>query len=236
MGMRKDEKLRPPETPLRSAVDPATWQLYKERGLGSNVGFGSKAAVLVVDMSKAFTDPRYRVGSDQTPEIEAIRTLLRATRLHGAPVFFTTMAYRVDGRDAGLLGAKMPMVLDLRVNDRAAVEIDDRIAPTQDDIVINKKFPSAFFGTPLASLLMQDRVDTIILTGCSTSGCIRATAVDGISHGFHVIVPQECVGDRALGPHYASLFDIAAKYGDVVSLSDVVAYFSVGPSRVSTQG
>ncbi len=204
--------------------DLSTWQAYSERGLGARVGFGQRPAIVVVDMSKAFNDPSYRVGSDQTPAVAAIATLLAVARPLSVPVFFTTMAYQPDGSDAGFFGKKVPALLELRLDDPAAVEIDDRIVPAEGEVVINKKCASAFFGTPLLSLLIAKSVDTIILTGCSTSGCIRATAVDAVSYGFRVIVPQECVSDRAEGPHHANLFDIAAKYGDVVPLSEVVAY------------
>ncbi len=203
-----------------------TRALYQERGIGSRVGFGQKPAVLVVDMSRAFNDSAYRVGADQTPAVEAIATLLRPARERGIPIFFTTMAYRPDGRDAGVLGKKMPALLELRLDDPAAIEVDQRIAPSPGEVVLNKKFSSAFFGTTLASLLAEADVDTLLLTGCSTSGCIRATAVDGVSHGFRVIVPEECVSDRAPGPHYANLFDIDAKCGDVVPLAEVVDYLA----------
>jgi len=123
---------------------------------------------------------------------------------------------------------KIPALLDLQAGDRA-VEIDRRLAPIDGEIIITKKFSSAFFETNLVSLLVRDGIDTTILTGCSTSGCIRAAAVDGVSYGYHVIVPEECVSDRADGPHYASLFDINAKYGDVLPLAEVLEYFDTLP-------
>jgi len=214
----------PPGIITAERWDLGTWQRYSERGLGSSVGFGQRPAILVVDMSKAFNDPSYKVGSDQTETVTAIARLLSLARTIGIPVFFTTMAYLPDGSDAGMFGKKIPALLQLRINDPAAVEIDDRIAPIEGEFVINKKCASAFFGTNLLPLLITKGVDTLIVTGCSTSGCIRATAIDGASHGFRVIVPQECVSDRAERPHYANLFDIAAKYGDVVPLSEVVAH------------
>jgi len=105
-------------------------------------------------------------------------------------------------------------------------DIVPELAPRPEDVVIIKQYASAFFGTALASMLTAERVDTVIVTGCSTSGCIRATAVDGMQHGFRVIVPRECVGDRAPEPHDANLFDIDRKYGDVVSRAEVLAYLS----------
>jgi maleamate amidohydrolase len=106
------------------------------------------------------------------------------------------------------------------------MEIDPRIAPADGEIVFNKKVASAFFGTPLVSQLASRGVDTVILTGCSTSGCIRATAVDAVSYGFRVIVPEECVADRADAPHRANLFDIDSKYGDVVGVDEVLEHLA----------
>ncbi len=207
-----------------------TRELYRGRGIGDRVGYGRAPAIVVVDMSRAFTDPSYRVGADQADTVEAIARVLAAARERGdVPVFFTTMAYEADGLDAGMWGRKVPALLDLRVDDAAAMQIDERIAPAESDLVLNKKFASAFFGTPLAPLLAARGVDTVILTGCSTSGCVRATAVDAVSHGYRLIVPEECVADRAPGPHHANLFDIQAKYGDVVSVSEVLDYLRKGP-------
>jgi maleamate amidohydrolase len=114
-------------------------------------------------------------------------------------------------------------------------EIDPTIAPTADELVIVKQYPSCFFGTSLAATLATQRIDTMVLIGCSTSGCIRASAVDGVQHGFHVIVPRECVGDRHDGPHDANLFDIDAKYGDVLPKREVISYLdnraSAGPAQ-----
>lgn len=201
-----------------------TWTFYQQHGMGSRVGFGKRPAVLVVDMSKAFTNPAYQVGCDQSATLQAISVLLQSARKAGLPVFYTTLAYEPGGADAGVWTEKLPSLLELDTSNRDAVEIDDHIAPQPADIVFNKKFPSAFFGTPLLSQLVAKGVDTLILTGCSTSGCIRATAIDGVSSGLRVIVPEECVGDRAEDPHFANLFDINAKYGDVIPLSEVVSH------------
>ncbi len=200
-----------------------TAEFYRDRGLGGPVGFGERPAILVIDMAVAFNDPAYKVGSDQTPAVEAIARLLEVARACGVPVYFFTTAYAADGRDAGLFGQKIPALLELRLGDRG-VEIDPRLGPVEGEPVIVKKYASAFFETNLPSLLVNESVDTVILTGCSTSGCIRAAAIDGVSHGYRVIVPRECVSDRAEGPHYANLFDINAKYGDVVALDETIEY------------
>jgi nicotinamidase-related amidase len=206
-----------------------TRTFYAGRGIGDRVGYGTSPAIVVVDMSRAFTDPSYRVGSDQTETVAAIARVLAAARARAdVPVFFTTMAYEGGGIDAGTWGRKVPALLDLRVDDAAAMQIDERIAPVEHVLVFNKKFASAFFGTPLAPLLAARGVDTVILMGCSTSGCIRASAVDAVSYGYRLIVPEECVADRAPGPHHANLFDIQAKYGDVVGISEVLDYLQTG--------
>ena len=217
----KDRSDRPADA---KSWSPDTWEKYSRSGLGAKVGFGKKPAVLVIDMSKAFNDPAYGVGGDQTEAVKAIAGLLPVARRLGALVVFTTMAFLPDGSDLGMFGKKIPALAQLRLDDPAAVTIDDRIAPVLGEFVINKKCASAFFGTNLLPLLVKNRIDTLIVTGCSTSGCIRATVIDGASNGFHVIVPQECVSDRAEAPHLANLFDIEAKYGDVVPSSEVINY------------
>lgn len=216
---------------------------YAERGIGSQVGFGQRPALLVIDMAVAFNDPAYKVGADQTPTVEAISELLPIARTARVPIYFMTTAYMPDGRDAGMFGKKVPALLELKVGE-PGVEIDPRIAPIDGEHVILKKYASSFFETNLLSLLINDSIDTIVLTGCSTSGCIRACAIDGVSYGFRVIVPEEAVSDRAEGPHYANLFDINAKYGDVLPLSVVLDYLQglergqeeVAPSTITTKG
>ena len=130
---------------------------------------------------------------------------------------------------------KIPALLELQLDDPAATELDLRLAPVEGEIVFTKKYASAFFETGLSSMLVAAGIDTLILTGCSTSGCIRATAVDGVSHGYRVIVPEEAVSDRAEGPHYANLFDINAKYGDVVPLAEVLEYLRRLPADPGRQ-
>jgi maleamate amidohydrolase len=200
-----------------------TQAFYEERGFGSRVGYGHHPAVLIVDMQVALDDPSYRVGADQTPAVEAIASLLPVARERGVPIIYVRTGYRPDGRDGGLFIKKIPALIDLQT-DSPAFEIDPRLAPEDGDFVVDKKFSSAFFQTNLPSLLVAEGIDTIILTGCSTSGCIRAAAIDGISNGYRMILPEECISDRAEGPHRANLFDINAKYGDVVPLDEVVTY------------
>lgn len=199
---------------------------YREKGLAAEVGFGDAPAVVVVDMIRGFTDPSSPLGSDLDAEVAATRRLLDAARDSGAPVFFTTTAYGPDCRDAGYFVRKVPSLRTLQIGSEA-VALDPRLGRREDETVVEKKYASAFFGTALASSLRALGVDTVILAGCTTSGCIRASAVDAIQHGFRPIVPRQCVGDRASEPHRANLLDIHGKYGDVVELDEVLEHLGV---------
>jgi len=245
MAMASDDRFKERMEELGADFNPAasglserwgdeTQELYAARGIGDRVGFGHHAALLVIDMAVAFCDPSYRVGTDQTPTVEAIARMLEAARKCDIPTFFFTTAYHPDGRDGGVFAEKIPALLDLQLGD-PGVEIDPRLAPRDDEIVITKKFASAFFQTNLPSLLVYEGVDTLILTGCSTSGCVRAAAIDGVSHGYRIVVPQECVADRADGPHWANLFDINAKYGDVMPLTDVIQQLDALPAETAAR-
>ena len=212
--------------PSRKAGKPAepvsTIDLYRSRGLGARVGFGERAAVIVVDFIVGFTDPKSPLAGNFASELFATKALLNAMRSRGLPVLFTTTAYDKAMTEAGVFVRKVPSLAVLQRGSRW-VAIDASLKRRKDEIVIEKQYASAFFGTPLASTLHAQGVDTLIVTGCTTSGCVRATAVDGLQHGLRVIVPRECVGDRAKGPHEANLIDIDGKYGDVMSLADVIA-------------
>jgi nicotinamidase-related amidase len=202
-----------------------TQTFYADRGIGATrVGFGDRPAVVVVDMAIAFCDPAFKVGANQDREIGAIRVLLDAARAQQVPIFFITTGYSPDGREGGVWMLKDPILIELQVGD-PAIGIDPRLAPRESEPVILKRYTSSFFQTTLHEQLAEAGVDTVIVTGCSTSGCIRATVVDGVSSGYRMIVPHECVGDRAEGPHWANLFDIDAKYGDVVDQAEVFEYF-----------
>ncbi|QEC50611.1 isochorismatase family protein [Baekduia soli] len=175
-------------------------------------------------MSEAFCDPAYDVGAPMDATVEAIATLLEHARARGVPVVYATMAF--DAADpeasAGMWGRKVPALLQLVDSDPRATGVHPRLAPAESDASFIKTRSSAFFGTPLEELLETMDVDTLIVTGCSTSGCIRATALDGVSLGYRIVVPEECVADRAEAPHRANLADIDAKYGDVLALSEVL--------------
>ncbi len=187
-------------------------------------GYGRCPAVLVIDFIKAYTTPDAPFfGQGVVDAVEQSVTLLDAARNTGVPVIYTKVLYHPSGVDGGLFVKKVP-ALRMLVEGEPLAEIDPKIPPAQEDLVIVKNYPSPFFGTSLNSTLMGLGIDTLILLGCSTSGCVRAAAIDAIQYGYRVIVPRECVGDRHDGPHDANLFDINAKYGDVVDKAEVIGY------------
>jgi maleamate amidohydrolase len=202
---------------------PETLDLYQSRGFAHRVGFGARPALLIVDFIKGFSDLSSPLASDLNKEIAATKKLLTAVRKLKLPIAFTTVEYDAGFRDAGVFIKKVPSLAVLKKGS-PFVEVDDRLKPRADEHVLVKKYASAFFGTSLASTLTAAGVDTLLITGCTTSGCVRASAVDSCQHGFRTIVVRECVADRAQAPHEANLFDIDAKYGDVVALAETLAY------------
>lgn len=198
-----------------------TLEKYKKAGIGiGRVGFGKRPVIISVDTQYAFTSRPLGGGLDSMVENAGI--LLGEARKKRIPIIYTVVAYRDDGLDCGVLSKKMPTVLEWCRYGTKWVEVDERIKPQDSDVVIVKKMPSAFFGTDLINILTYMRIDTCIITGDSTSGCVRATVVDSMSYGFRTIIPEECVGDRATGPHKANLFDMATKYADVLPLKEVL--------------
>ena len=193
-------------------------------GFGERGGFGRRPALIVVDMTLGFTDPESPLGSDLDGPVEAIQKLLEAARQAEIPVVFTTVAYREsDKLTAAAFIDKVPVLLTLEAGSRWA-KIDPRIAPRTEEPILNKLFALGFFGTGLSSLLTAAGVDTLIVTGASTSGCVRATVVDALQYGFRPVVPREAVGDRNPDAHKANLYDVDSKYGDVVSVEEILEY------------
>jgi len=201
-------------------------------GFGERGGFGRRPALAVIDMTLGFTDPQSPLACDLEGPVQNIRRLLESARRAGIPVVFTTIAYREsDKLTAAAFIDKVPALLALRAGTRWA-EIDPRIAPRETEPVLNKLFASGFFGTGLSSLLTAAGVDTLVITGASTSGCVRATAVDALQYGFRPVVPREAVGDRNPDAHEANLYDVDAKYGDVISTEEVLEYLeATGATR-----
>jgi maleamate amidohydrolase len=212
-------------------TDATTRRIYERARLGGSVTLGTRPGVLVVDFSCGFTDPECALGADMTAEVEATKRLLDAARDKGLPVIFMTIGFEASLKDGGLWMQKVPSLAELQLGGRW-VEIDPRLEARDDEVVIVKKGASAFFGTNLVTVLNTEGVDTVILCGATTSGCVRATAIDLLQNGWPAIVPRECVGDRAQAPHDANLFDINAKYADVVSVEDALAYLETVPGKV----
>jgi nicotinamidase-related amidase len=196
---------------------------FQDKGFGRRVGFGERPALLAVDFITGFTDRRSPLAGDLDSQLAATNALLAPSRAAGIPVIFSTVAYDAELQEAGVWIRKIPANGTL-VEGSEWVEVDKRLNQRPNETTLVKKYASCFFGTDLAARLISRRVDTLIITGCTTSGCVRATAVDACSYGFRTIVVEEAVGDRAALPHAASLFDIDAKYGDVVGLEETLAY------------
>jgi nicotinamidase-related amidase len=201
-------------------------EFFKSRGFGLRMGFGRRPALLVIDLIKAFTDAKRPLGANLDTQIAVTQKLLEVAHEYRVPVFFSTLRYdESDLRDAGLWVLKQKGVADL-AKDTNGHEIDERLDKRECDSLLLKKYASCFFGTDLVPRLTSRGVDTLIMTGCTTSGCVRATAVDSLQNGFRPIVVREGVGDRSVTAHEQSLFDLDAKYADVVSLEETLRYLS----------
>ena len=197
---------------------------FKERGFGLRIGFGEHPAVLVVDIIKAFTDPDRPLGANLDRQIEATNQIIDAAHARGAPVIYSTVSYDTKLKEAGVWALKQKGVSSLIANTDGP-ELDPRLhSKENEDIILYKKYASCFFGTDLVARLVSSRVDTLIITGCTTSGCVRASAVDCVQNGFRPVVVREAVGDRSQLAHDQSLFDLDAKYADVVSVDETVTY------------
>jgi maleamate amidohydrolase len=203
--------------------DEQTQGIYERARLGQSVTLGTQPAILVVDFSRGFTDPESIMGSDLTQEVEATNRLLAAAREREILIIFTTIGFESNLKDGSLWLEKAPGLAELQVGGKW-VEIDPRLGRREEEVVILKKGASAFFGTNLPSILVSQGVDTVIMCGATTSGCIRATAIDLLQYGYPTLVPRECVGDRAQAPHEANLVDIQAKYADVMSVENALSY------------
>lgn len=208
----------------------ATEQTYQRAGFGAPVRRGSRPAIIVVDLTRGFTEPDFPSGADLTEVVANTGELIAAARPAGVPVVFTAISY-TPAEAAGDAVTWLQKAQGMRslVEGGEEVALDPRLPRSPQDHLIAKKGASAFFGTSLAALLTGLGRDTVLVCGATTSGCVRATAVDAVQSGFPVLVPRECVGDRAPGPHEANLFDIQAKYGDVIDLKDAVGYLDALP-------
>jgi maleamate amidohydrolase len=216
---------------MSDAIRKEELEFFQKRGFGGEMGMGDRPALLVVDIMRAFTDSSLPLGANLDSQIEQINILLDVFHRIGAPTFFSIVSYEEgDCRDAGVWGRKMSGLFGLTAGSKE-VELDPRLHRRPDDSVFIKKYASCFFGTDLVSRLQSRRVDTLIVTGCTTSGCVRASVIDAVQYGFRPTVPREAVGDRSQAAHDQSLFDIQAKYGDVKSVAEVVGKLQKAVSR-----
>ncbi|CAN7781825.1 isochorismatase family protein [Caballeronia sp. LjRoot34] len=193
----------------------------------TRVGFGQKSALLLIDLMKGYTTddaPLYARGV--VTAVAHAGEILAAARAARIPLVHTNIRYKPGSFIDGGVWLKKAPVMKAMVEGHPHAEFCDEVKPLPDELVVSKQYPSAFFGTTLATTLMAQGVDTVVLVGCSTSGCIRATAVDGVQHGFRVMVIREAVGDRHATPHEANLFDIDSKYGDVISKAEFIQHLA----------
>jgi maleamate amidohydrolase len=187
------------------------------------LGFGERPALLLVDLAQAYFDESCPLYAGVENELASAIRIIDAAREAGIPIVYTNVVYRPDGSDGGVFYKKVP-VLENFVAGNPMGAWAAGIQPADDEIVVSKQYPSAFFGTQLDSKLKDLQVDSVIIAGLTTSGCIRASCVDAMSHGFIPIIVADACGDRHEAPHEANLFDMNAKYGDVVSEADALEY------------
>jgi maleamate amidohydrolase len=196
--------------------------IYRQQNFGNRIGFGRKSALLVVDFTVGFNDPKLFGGGNIDAAIRRTVGLLELFRRKALPIAYTRIVYAEDGANAGVFCMKAPN-LGMLTETHPASHVVPELEPGKGELVIRKTEPSAFFGTGLAAWLVQQGADTVVVAGCTTSGCVRATVVDALSHNFRPIVARDCVGDRALGPHEANLFDMEQKYADILDRDEIVA-------------
>jgi len=196
--------------------------IYKKQGFAQSIGIGAAPALVIVDFVIGFTDPAHFGGGNIAPAIARTVDLLALARARAWPVVHTRVVYADDGSDCGGFTRKVPALRRLTETSELS-QIVPELTPAPGELILRKHNASAFFGTELAGWLASRRVDTLIVAGCTTSGCVRATVIDSCSYNFRTIVAADCVGDRALGPHEANLFDIRQKYADVMSVEEIDA-------------
>lgn len=196
--------------------------IYEAQGFGQSLRLAPPFALLIVDFVNGFTDPACFGGGNIAPAVERTETLLGHARAKGWPVAHTRIVFADDGSDANVFSDKVPG--NLRLTEEAPIsQIVTSLTPAAGELVVRKTLPSAFFGTELQPWLTRRGVKTLLVAGCTTSGCVRASVVDAMNYGFMPVVVSDCVGDRALGPHEANLFDMQQKYADVVELDQLLS-------------
>jgi maleamate amidohydrolase len=197
-------------------------EIYNAQGFGGSVGLGARPALCVVDFVEGFVDPKVFGGGNIAAAVANTVPLLAAARRCGLPVAFSRVVYAEDGSDECVFVRKVPALAKLTEHAPAG-QIVSELRPKPDELILRKTQPSAFFGTNYAEHLRRQSIDTLIVTGCTTSGCVRATVVDAMSHNLRTIVARDCVGDRSLAAHQANLFDMEQKYADLIDANVIIA-------------
>jgi len=194
--------------------------IYQQQGFAGTIGMGTKPALVIVDFLIGFTDPAHFGGGNILSAIEGTVDLLAFARAKNWPIAHTRVVYADDGSDCGGFTRKVPALRRLTETSELT-KIVPELTPAPGELLVRKRNASAFFGTELVGWLASRQVDTLVVAGCTTSGCVRATVIDSCSHNFRTIVALNGVGDRAMGPHEANLFDMRQKYADLLTLAEL---------------
>jgi len=194
-------------------------------GFGGELGYGRRAALILIDLMHGYFDEGSTFQLPSSDCLASACRVLEAARASGTMVVHTKVVLGPDAVDAGVFLKKIP-ALRAYIGENPTNELMPEVAPLASELVVVKQYASAFFGTSLASTLQASGVDTLIITGVSTSGCVRATGLDAVQHGFIPKIVRDAVGDRGPGPHEANLYDLQAKYADVVSEREIIEYFA----------
>jgi nicotinamidase-related amidase len=207
---------------------PSVEAIYEAAGFGATMAPGDRPALIVVDLTRGFTEPEFATGADLTDVVKQTAELVNIAHDRRLPVVYTVLQFSA-AEISSLTWLRKATGLDVLLQGTDAVALDPRLPRRDTDLVVNKVGASAFFGTHLASMLTNRGVDTVVMCGATTSGCLRASVVDAIQSGFIPIVPRQCAGDRAAPPHEASLFDMQEKYADIVDVGVAANYLSTVP-------
>lgn len=202
--------------------------VYRQQGFGAELRLAPPFGLLIIDFVEGFADPVVFGGGNIPQAIARTRGLLDFARAQGWPVAHSRIVYADDDGDANVFSDKVPGMLTLKEHSPASAIVSS-LAPHAGELVVRKNVPSAFFGTMLAPWLTQRGVRSLVVAGCVTSGCVRASVVDAMCWGFSPVVVSDCVGDRAIGPHEANLFDMSQKYAEVIPLDRLRSRLALAP-------
>lgn len=210
-----------------------TTDVFQKQRFGRSLGPGQNSALVIVDFVNGFADPNHFGGGNINRAIEATTVLLDAARINDVPVCFTRIVYQKGTRQRTIFEEKVPS-LSILTEENPLSAVVPELSPRTDELVVAKQNPSSFFGTNLGQWLVGNRVQNLIVAGCTTSGCVRATVVDGMSYNYRCFVVESCVGDRSQASHDMSLFEMQQKYADVCSREQAIALFD-GSKHPRTQ-